>query len=206
MPGIRRRRAGRHFRYYLPDGTVLKDAGELARIRALAIPPAYHDVWISPYADGHLQATGRDARGRKQYRYHPQWRLWRDATKYHRLLAFGKALPKIRRRVTRDLQRRELDRTKVIATIVRLLEITLIRVGNEEYARSNGSFGLTTLRTRHVSVSGNRAVFRFVGKSGQKHEIVLSDRRLAGIVRRCRDMPGQELFQYIDETGERHAA
>jgi DNA topoisomerase I len=202
-PGIRRRKAGKQFRYISPDGTALCNPEEIARIRALAIPPAYTDVWISPRADGHLQATGRDARGRKQYRYHPQWRLWRDANKYHHVLAFGKALPKIRRRVNRDLQHRDLCREKVLATIVRLLEVTLIRVGNQEYARTNHSFGLTTLRDQHVSISGNRALFRFRGKSGQFHEIALTDKKLTAIVKRCRDLPGQELFQYIDDEGIR---
>lgn len=203
-PGIKRRKSGKHFSFIQPDGKPLRDADEIARIRALAIPPAYTDVWISPYANGYLQATGRDARGRKQYRYHPQWRLWRDANKYHRVIAFGKALPKIRRRVSRDLQREGLCREKVLATIVRLLEVTLIRVGNEEYARTNRSFGLTTLRDQHVSIRGSNALFRFRGKSGQMHEIALTDKKLTAIVKRCRDLPGQELFQYIDENGERH--
>lgn len=205
IPGIKRYKAGKHFRYVLPDGDTLRDSAEIARIRALAIPPAYTDVWIAPIANGHLQATARDARGRKQYRYHPQWRLWRDATKYHRMLAFGKALPKIRRRVQRDLQRAELCREKVLATIVRLLEVTLIRVGNEEYARTNRSFGLTTLRDQHVNISGGRALFRFRGKSNQIHEISLTDKKLTAIIKRCRDLPGQELFQYIDDNGARHA-
>lgn len=204
VPGIKRRKVGKQFRYFYADGQPLRDAGEIARIRALAIPPAYTDVWIAPIANGYLQATARDARGRKQYRYHPQWRLWRDATKYHRVLAFGKALPKIRRRVQRDLQREGLCREKVLATVVRLLEVTLIRVGNEEYARTNQSFGLTTLRDKHVSISGSRALFHFRGKSGQVHEIALSDKKLASIVKRCRDLPGQELFQYVDDEGNRH--
>jgi len=205
QPGITRRMVRGEFHYFLPDGTRLLDEEELARIRKLAIPPAYNEVWICPRADGYLQATGRDARGRKQYRYHPQWRQLRDATKYHHMLAFGRALPKIRRRVRQDLLRPTLCREKVLATVVRLLETTLIRVGNEEYARTNKSFGLTTLRNRHVIISGNRLLFRFRGKSGQQHEITLSDARLARIVKRCRELPGQELFQYVDDDGTRHA-
>jgi DNA topoisomerase I len=205
QPGITRRMVRGKFRYFLPNGTPLTDADELARIRKLAIPPAYDDVWICPRADGYLQATGRDARGRKQYRYHAQWRQLREATKYHRMLAFGRALPKIRRRVRQDLLRPGLCREKILATVVRLLETTLIRVGNEEYARTNKSFGLTTLRNRHVTIAGNRLLFRFRGKSGQQHEITLSDERLARIVKRCRELPGEELFQYIDDEGARHA-
>lgn len=205
VPGIKRRKVGKQFRYIAPDGKPLTDTDEIARIRALAIPPAYTDVWIAPIANGYLQATARDARGRKQYRYHPQWRLWRDATKYHRVLAFGKALPKIRRRVNRDLQREGLCREKILATIVRLLEVTLIRVGNEEYARTNRSFGLTTLRDQHITIRGDSTLFRFRGKSGQMHEISLTDKKLTAIVKRCRDLPGQELFQYLDADGARHA-
>lgn len=204
QPGITRRMVRGEFQYFLPNGARLLDDDELTRIRKLAIPPAYNEVWICPRADGHLQATGRDARGRKQYRYHSQWRQLRDATKYHHMLAFGRALPKIRRRVRQDLLHPTLCREKVIATVVRLLETTLIRVGNEEYARTNKSFGLTTLRNRHVTISGNRLLFRFRGKSGQQHEIALSDERLARIVKRCRDLPGQELFQYVDDDGVRH--
>lgn len=204
IPGINRRKSGEAFHYIKPDGSRLRDENELARIRALAIPPAYSDVWICPFANGHLQATGRDARGRKQYRYHPQWRAQRDADKYQHLLAFAQALPKIRRRVSRDLQLPALCRDKVLATIVRLLEVTLIRIGNEEYAQSNRSFGLTTLRSRHVSIAGDRLQFRFRGKSGQCHEIALTDKKLARIVKRCRELPGQELFQYVDDDGERH--
>jgi DNA topoisomerase-1 len=177
------------------------DSADLARIRALVIPPAWTDVWISPDARGHLQATGRDARRRKQYRYHPRWREVRDETKYGRLLAFGRALPVIRRRTEADLRRAGLPRAKVIAAVVRLLEKTLIRVGNDEYARTNHSFGLTTMRDGHVKVSGSRVRFIFRGKSGIDHELQLDDRRLARIVRQCRDLPGQELFQYLDETG-----
>ena len=174
----------------------------LARIRSLAVPPAYKDVWICLYANGHLQATGRDARGRKQYRYHPRWRVHRDATKFDRMLEFGRALPRIRRRVARDLRQAGLPREKVLATIVRLLERTLIRVGNEEYARDNGSFGLTTLRNRHVELKGPTVQLEFRGKSGILQKMSIEDRTVARIVRDCRDIPGQELFQWIDAEGE----
>jgi DNA topoisomerase I len=176
-------------------------ASDRARIRALVIPPAWTDVWICPDPRGHLQATGRDARGRKQYRYHARWREVRDEDKYGRLPAFGRALPAIRRRVTRDLNRSGLPRQKVLAAIVKLLETTVIRVGNDEYARQNRSFGLTTMRDGHVRVAGSRVKFLFRGKSGVQHELELDDRRLARIVKQCRDLPGQELFQYLDEGG-----
>lgn len=205
MPGYSRESIDGEIRYRDTDGKLLRDETDLQRIRKLAIPPAYTDVWISPYANSHLQATGRDARGRKQYRYHAAWREQRDATKYNRMLAFGRALPKLRRRVKRDLARKTLCREKVLALVVQLLESTLIRVGNDEYARSNQSFGLTTLRHRHVAIAGSRLVFRFRGKSGLHHEIALTDRKLARIVRHCRDLPGQDLFQYIGADGERHA-
>jgi DNA topoisomerase I len=204
-PGIRRRRRGAAFAYYLPSGERLRDAATLKRIAALAIPPAYRDVWISTNPAGHLQATGRDARGRKQYRYHPLWRGVRDAHKYDRMREFGAALPRVRRRVTRDLKRPGIPREKVLAAVVKLLESTLIRVGNEQYARSNGSYGLTTLRSRHVDVSQETIRFEFRGKHGKIHRVVVSDSRLARVVRRCRDLPGQELFQYLDEQGTRHA-
>jgi DNA topoisomerase-1 len=203
--GYSRKKANGNFRYYDADGKLLTDADELQRIAVLAIPPAYTDVWISPYKNSHLQATGRDARGRKQYRYHADWRATRDADKYSRLLAFGSALPKLRSRVRRDLARPSLCREKVLALVVRLLESTLIRVGNDEYARSNKSYGLTTLRNRHIQIAGSRVIFSFRGKSKQHHEITLTDKKLARIVKRCRDLPGQELFQYIDERGERRA-
>jgi DNA topoisomerase I len=183
----------------------VRDPETLARIRRLAIPPAWQDVWICPRDDGHLQATGRDARGRKQYRYHPRWREVRDETKYARMLAFGHALPRVRRRVARDLRRAGLPREKVLAALVRLLETTFIRIGNEEYARANESFGLTTLRGRQVRVRGARLDFSFRGKSGVRHEVALTDRRLAAIVRRMQDLPGEELFQYVDEAGETRA-
>ncbi len=203
-PGIRRARAGRGFRYVDPDGKPVRDPDTLGRIRSLVIPPAWTDVWICPYANGHLQATGRDAKGRKQHRYHPRWRAVRDESKYDKTIAFGLALPRIRRRVRRDLKRPGLSREKVLAAVVRLLETTLIRVGNEEYARRNGSFGLTTLRDRHVDIRGGTVHFNFRGKSGIRHALDLHDRRLARIVRQCQDLPGQELFQYVDENGEQH--
>lgn len=177
-------------------------AADRARIRALAIPPAWTDVWICADPRGHLQATGRDARGRKQYRYHPRWREVRDQDKYGRLPEFGRALPAIRRRIGRDLGRHGLPRQKVLAAVVKLLETTFIRVGNDEYARQNRSYGLTTMRDGHVRVSGSKVRFMFRGKSGVQHALELDDRRLARIVRRCRDLPGQELFQYLDEDGE----
>jgi DNA topoisomerase-1 len=204
-PGVRRLRAGTGARYVRPDGRPLRDPGDLARIRALAIPPAWTDVWICPREDGHLQASGRDARGRKQYRYHARWRQVRDETKYTRMLLFAGALPRIRRRVARDLARTGLPREKVLATVVRLLETTMIRVGNEEYARENGSVGLTTMRNRHVDVSGATLSFEFRGKGGKQHRVDLTDRRLARIVRRCQELPGHELFQYLDAEGHRRA-
>jgi DNA topoisomerase I len=201
-PGILRRRRGKAFHYRHADGDPVRDRRTLGRIRALAIPPAWRDVWICSADDGHLQATGRDARQRKQYRYHRRWREVRDETKYGRLIPFAAALPRIRRRVARDLARPGLPRAKVLATVVRLLETTRARIGNEEYARENESFGLTTLRERQVRVDGSRLRFRFRGKSGVEHAIELDDRRLAGIVRRMRDLPGEELFRYVDDDGE----
>jgi DNA topoisomerase-1 len=187
--------------YIDPDGNTIRDAEVLGRIKSLAIPPAWRDVWICPIAHGHLQATGLDAKGRKQYRYHPRWREVRDETKYDRMLLFAKVLPKIRARVERDLAQPGLPREKILATVIRLLETTLIRVGNEEYARQNDSFGLTTMRDRHVNVSGATLKFAFRGKSGIAHAIDLTDRRLAKIVKKSQDLPGYELFQYIDEDG-----
>jgi DNA topoisomerase I len=201
-PGIvRARKRGGAFDYFDPRGRRIRETKSLARIKRLAIPPAWRDVWISPDACGHLQATGRDARSRKQYRYHPDWRKIRDETKYDRVLGFGRALQKIRRRVARDLARRGLPREKVLATIVRLLETTLIRVGNEEYARDNKSYGLTTLQDRHAEIRSGKIIFRFRGKSGKQHVFDIRNRKLASIVKRCRDLPGYELFQYIDESG-----
>jgi DNA topoisomerase-1 len=203
MPGIRRKKNGRGFTYVSPEGKTIKDAAQLARIRALAIPPAYTDVWICPTPNGHIQATGRDARGRKQYRYHPKWRETRDETKFGRILAFSEVLPRIRKRVKRDLSRPGLSRDKVLATVVQLLDCTGIRIGNDEYARANRSFGLTTLRDRHVEVSGSNIRFEFRGKSGKAHSVSLNDRRLARIVQRCQALPGEDLFQYIDDEGVR---
>jgi DNA topoisomerase-1 len=192
------------FTYFDTDGHALRNLATLARIRKLAIPPAWRDVWICAVADGHIQAVGRDARGRKQYRYEPRWHEVRDATKFHRMIAFSRALPRMRAACKRDLARRGLPREKVLATCVRLLELTHIRVGNEEYTRTNGSFGLTTLRTRHVQIRGASLRFRFRGKSGQMREVALNDRRLARIVGECSELPGQELFQYVAEDGSRH--
>ena len=191
------------FKYFRPNGQLIRHPTELKRIAKLAIPPAWADVWICPDPRGHLQATGRDARGRKQYRYHPEWRVCRDETKYDRMPAFASALPKIRKHTTADLSRPGLPREKVLATVVQLLEKSLIRVGNEEYAKSNRSFGLTTLQDRHVNVRGSTVRFEFRGKSGVRHSVNVNDKRLARIVRNCRDLPGQELFQYLDEAGAR---
>jgi DNA topoisomerase-1 len=202
MPGIRRVASGKGFRYIRPGGKTERNPAELRRIRDLAIPPAWTDVWICALPEAHLQAVGRDARGRKQYRYHSDWRAVRDGTKFHHMVAFGKALPKIRQRVSRDLSVHGLPKQKVLATIVRLLETTLIRVGNEEYVRQNHSFGLTTLRNRHVKAARGKVYLYFRGKSGIKHEISVEDRHLAKIVRRLRDLPGYEVFQYVGEDGE----
>ncbi|MEP6968129.1 MAG: DNA topoisomerase IB [Pseudomonadota bacterium] len=188
-----------------PRGKAVRDARTLDRIRRLAIPPAWTDVWISPDPAGHIQAVGRDARGRKQYRYHDGWRAFRDQAKYERLPAFGAALPRLRARVAADLRRRGLPREKVLAAVVRLLEVTLIRVGNDEYAKSNKSFGLTTVRKKHVTLSGVGAVFEFRGKSGVTHKTALHDSRLARILRGCEALPGQRLFQFVDHEGARHA-
>ena len=200
-PGIRRVGKGKRARYVDARGKPVRGRDELARIRALVIPPAWTDVWICPNARGHLQATGRDARGRKQYRYHAKWRTVRDGTKFGRMISFGHALPAIRRRTDADLRRPGLPREKVLAAVVRLLEKTFIRVGNDEYARTNRSYGLTTMRDGHVRIRGSRVQFVFRGKSGVAHELELDDRRLAKIVRQCRDLPGQELFQYRDAQG-----
>lgn len=201
-PGITRRRAGRGYSYRDADGRPVRDPDVLARIRSLAIPPAWTQVWICPSADGHLQATGRDARGRKQYRYHARWHDRRGADKFERMIEFAEALPRIRARCDADLARPGLPRDKVLAAVVRLLELTLIRVGNDEYARLNRSFGLTTLRDRHAVIDGARVRFRFRGKAGRTHEVGLRDRRLARVIRRCQELPGQELFQYVDGDGQ----
>jgi DNA topoisomerase I len=200
-PGIRRKRSGKAFSYVRPDGTRLSEGGGLARIKALAVPPAWTDVWISPFADGHLQATGRDAKGRKQYRYHARFREIRESTKYEHVIAFADALPRIRTRVQEDMARRGLPREKVLATVVHLLETTLIRVGNDDYAKQNSSYGLTTLKNRHVEIAGNEVRFRFTGKSGKQWSLRVRDRRIAKIIRACQELPGQELLQYVDETG-----
>ena len=205
MPGIRRKRAGKGFSYLGLDGRPIRDRVRIKRFRKLAIPPAWTDVWICPLPNGHIQATGRDAKGRKQYRYHARWREVRDENKYGRLIAFGRVLPRLRRQVQRDLSREGLPREKVLAAVVRLLEKTLVRVGNEEYARNNKSFGLSTLRDRHVEIRGATLRFQFNGKSGKEHSIDLEDARLARVVKRCRDIPGYELFQYLDDDGQRQS-
>ncbi|WP_448204828.1 DNA topoisomerase IB [Azospirillum sp. sgz302134] len=204
-PGIRRRRAGKGFSYKWPDGRTVTEEDTLERIRKLAIPPAYRDVWICPDPDGHIQATGRDDKGRKQYRYHARWTEIREGTKFGRMLEFCRALPAIRQRVDEDLSRRGLPREKVLATVVRLLETTLIRVGNESYARENQSYGLTTLRDGHADIEGSEIRFSFKGKSGKEWNVSMKDRRLARVVRACQDVPGEELFQYVDGDGQRHA-
>jgi DNA topoisomerase IB len=203
-PGIRRLRAGKGFRYLTPENRRLAEAKELKRIASLAIPPAYRDVWISMEARGHLQATGRDARGRKQYRYHPEWRQVRDSAKFDRMVAFGEALPKLRRKLKRDLGLAGLPREKVLAVVVSILDATRVRIGNSEYARDNKSFGLTTLRNRHVSfIRDGRAVLNFRGKGGVQHEVHIGDKRIAQIMRRCQEIPGQHLFQYVSDDGQR---
>jgi DNA topoisomerase I len=202
QPGFSRRRKGDNFEYFDTKGKPIRDEQRLLRIKRLAIPPAWSDVWICPWPNGHIQATGRDARRRKQYRYHDRWREIRDENKYDRLVNFGKALPKIRRRVKKDLTLSGLPRAKVLATIVQLLERSFIRVGNEEYARENKSFGLTTMQDRHVNVKGSKLRFCFRGKSGRQHEVDVTDRRIARIVSKLQDLPGQDLFQYIDDDGD----
>jgi DNA topoisomerase I len=202
MKGISRQRRGKGFAYYYRD-QILKDDTELARIKKLAIPPAWENVWICPYGNGHIQATGKDARGRKQYRYHAQWSAVRNETKFHRLYEFGKALPALRCRVEKDLALRDLSQPRVLATIVSLMERTYIRIGNEDYNKLYGSHGITTLKDNHVEVKGSELKFSFTGKRGIQHTVTLKSRRLANIVRQCKDIPGKELFQYIDENGQR---
>ena len=197
-PGLTRKRSGKGFHYIDADGQTVRDKALIARIKALAVPPAYTDVWICRHANGHIQATGRDDRGRKQYRYHPEFRQAREATKFHRIMAFADALPGIRARIDADMRKRGLPREKVLATVVHLLESTLIRVGNDDYARSNKSYGLTTLRNRHVEVAGSELRFRFKGKGGKEWSLSIRDRRVARIVKSCQDLPGQDLFQYLD--------
>jgi DNA topoisomerase-1 len=201
-PGYSRKAKGDDFEYFDTEGKAVRDEQRLLRIKRLAIPPAWTEVWISPSPNGHIQAIGRDARRRKQYRYHERWREVRDENKYDRLVVFGKALPKIRKRVASDLKLPGLPRNKVLATVVQLLERTFIRIGNEEYARENKSFGLTTMKDRHVDVKGSKLRFRFRGKSGRQHEVDITDRRIAKIVSSLHDLPGQDLFQYIDDEGE----
>lgn len=204
-PGITRRRAGRGFSYRDPEGRLLKDPAWLAWIRSLAIPPAWQDVWIAPHQDAHLLAVGRDQRGRMQYRYHPAWRAVQDATKFERMLTFGRSLPAIRAAVEADLRRPGLPKRRVLALVLRLLETTHVRVGNEEYAKANKSYGLTTLKDRHLIVNGATLRFRFKGKSGKEHQITLRDRRIARLIGRLQDLPGQQLFQYLDEDGKRQS-
>jgi DNA topoisomerase-1 len=205
MPGIRRKRAGRGFTYIGGRGRPVRDREELRRIKALAIPPAWTDVWICPLPEGHLQTTGRDVKGRKQYRYHQRWREVRDENKYERLLDFANALPIIREQTDRDMRRQGLPMEKVLATVTRLLESTLVRVGNEEYARENGSIGLTTMRNGHAHVSSTNLRFQFRGKGGKEIAVEVSDRCLARIVKRCQELPGQTLFQYVDDDGQRQS-
>jgi DNA topoisomerase-1 len=200
-PGIARKISGKEFTFIGVDGKPVRDAEELKRFRSLVIPPAWTNVWICPLKNGHLQAVGRDARGRKQYRYHPLYRAVRDATKFVRMAAFGEALPSIRKQVEQDLTLPGLPRRKVLATVVRLLETTCIRVGNEEYAKENHSYGLTTLRNKHIQINGHQLRFHFRGKSGQDHDIELTDRKLASIVRKCQCLPGAEIFHYVEEDG-----
>jgi DNA topoisomerase-1 len=201
-PGLRRSKSGKGFTYLRADGAKLIEPSVLRRIKALAIPPAWTDVWICPYSNGHIQATGRDARGRKQYRYHPRFREIRESTKYAQVVAFADALPGIRAKVREHMALRGLPRTKVLATVVHLLETTLIRVGNDDYARQNNSYGLTTLKNRHVAVEGAEVSFRFTGKSGKQWSLKVKDRRVAKIIKACQELPGQELLQYIDEEGK----
>ena len=201
-PGITRRKCGRGFSFFDCDGVRISDGAERARLKALAVPPAYDQVWMSPHPNGHLQATGRDAKQRKQYRYHPDWRKVRNRTKFDRLIPFGYARPLIRQVTDRHLRQRTLSREKLLALVVRLLDSTLIRVGNDEYVQQNESFGLTTLRERHVDLATTKVSFHFSGKSGVEHEVELSDRRLVRAIKRCQELPGQRLFRYVDEAGE----
>src|SRR5581483_7081580 len=201
-PGIARKKSGGGFTYLDADGKTIRDFETLARIKSLVIPPAWTDVWICPDENGHIQAVGRDARGRKQYRYHPRWRAVRDETKYEKMISFGQALPKIRATVEKHLSLPGLPREKVLAAVIKVMEKTLIRVGNDEYARQNDSFGLTTLRDKHADIRGSHVSFHFRGKSGKQHEIDFNDARLARIVQKCQDLPGYELFQYVNGDGQ----
>ena len=200
-PGIRRSNSRKGFTYTCADGSRLTKADALRRIKSLAVPPAWTDVWICPFADGHIQATGRDARGRKQYRYHPRFRELRESTKYEHVVAFADALPRIRAKVRQHMALRGLPREKVVATVVHLLDMTLIRIGNDDYARHNNSYGLTTLKSSHAAINGNEVRFRFTGKSGKQWSLQVRDRRIAKIIRACQELPGQELLQYLDEEG-----
>lgn len=201
MPGYARRRSGKAFSYYGKKDNLIREPAVLRRIKSLAIPPAWTDVWICPYENGHIQATGRDAKGRKQYKYHSSWIEIRDEVKYNRVLQFARALPAIRAAMDRDMQLRGLSRRKVVAAVLKMLELTLIRVGNQEYARDNKTFGLTTMQNKHVEISGSKMRFRFKGKSGVQRDVAISEARLARIVRKCQDLTGQHLFEYIDEEG-----
>jgi DNA topoisomerase-1 len=203
-PGIHRRLKGEHFVFFDAKGKPIKAAGEIARIRKLAVPPAYQDVWICARPNGHIQATGRDAKGRKQYRYHPKWTEVRDSTKFEHVMQFGRLLPVIRERIAADMRKHGLGREKVLATVVDLLQSTLIRVGNEDYVRENKSYGLTTLRNKHVDVSGAKLRFTFKGKSGKTWNLQIQDKRIAKVVKACQDLPGQHLFQFVDDEGARH--
>src|SRR6267142_919580 len=203
--GIRRKRVGGGWAYYAPGGARITDAQLRKRLNSLAIPPAWTDVWICPNPDGHIQATARDARGRKQYRYHPQYREARDRSKFHRMLEFSEVLPRLREQIERDLSAADLSRKQLLATVLMLLDKTLIRVGNDEYVRENRSYGLTTLRRRHLKIEGAMLRFSFRGKSGVEHTIAVADPRLARIIQRCRDLPGQELFQYLDSAKKRRS-
>jgi len=201
-PGIRRKKAGKGFTYTRPDGSKLSESDVQTRIKALAIPPAWTNVWICPFADGHIQATGRDAKGREQYRYHARFREVRESTKYEHVVAFADALPSIREKVDEHMALRGLPREKVLATVVHLLESTLIRVGNDDYVKQNNSYGLTTLKNRHVAVDGNEVRFRFTGKSGKQWSLRVRDRRIAKILKACQELQGQELIQYVDQEGK----
>jgi DNA topoisomerase-1 len=203
-PGLGRRRSGKGFVYLAPDGSRVRDAGVLARIKSLAIPPAWKNVWICRSSQGHLQATGRDARGRKQYIYHSKWKDARNETKFSKLCSFGECLPEIRKRLEEDLSKPGMPREKVLAAVVKTMEITRIRIGNDAYAEENNSFGLTTIHNRHAKVNGSSVKFKFRGKSGVVHEVTFQDRRLSKIIRRCQELPGEELFAYEDENGQTH--
>ncbi|GAB4145917.1 MAG: DNA topoisomerase IB [Patescibacteria group bacterium] len=204
MPGISRRKIGKSYRYYSVSGNIIHDSKTLTRIKSLGVPPAYQQVWICPLENGHLQATAIDARGRKQYRYHPRWRKFRSQINHLRMLQFGAALPTIRKKIERDLNQPDQTKTKILATIVKLMDLTTIRVGNQEYAKENASYGLTTMREKHVKVNNNKIRFEFKGKSNKKHTIEINNKKLARIIQNCVDMPGYELFQYFDEDGQRH--